>query len=50
MNGELDNPLLMSGVGKSTDLGGLGMNPEESSLGIGNMAGEESSMSIGKMG
>ena len=43
--------MLLSGVGKGADINAaLGMNPEESSLGIHNMAGEESSMSVGKMG
>ena len=48
--GELDDPLLLNSVGKNANLGGLSMNPEESTLGINNMGGDESSMSIGKMG
>jgi hypothetical protein len=58
MAGELDDPLLMSGVGErikeayggAGHNGGFGMNPEESSIGIGNMAGEDSSMSLKNLG
>ena len=57
MAGELDDPLLMSSVGGAKESyagaghnGGFGMNPEDSSIGIGNMAGEESSMSLKHIG
>lgn len=58
MAGELDDPLLMSSVGggggggKSESMvgAGLGINPEDSSIGLHNMGKEDSSMSLGKMG
>ncbi|CDW89903.1 UNKNOWN [Stylonychia lemnae] len=60
MTGELDDPLLMNSVaGGRVDAytgaghqGGhnYGMNPEDSSIGINNMAGEESSLSIKNLG
>ena len=60
MAGELDDPLLMNSLpgGRVESYAGaghgggktFGMNPEDSSIGIGNMAGEESSLSIKNLG
>ena len=55
MTGELDDPLLLNGIGGKEyggagHNGGFGMNPEDSSMGINNMGGDESSMSIKNMG
>eukprot|EP00347_Sterkiella_histriomuscorum_P016130 403354375 len=60
MTGELDDPLLLNSVAGGrveayTGAGhhggrSYGMNPEDSSIGINNMAGEESSLSIKNIG